>query len=772
MQIWKVAAVLLTVNFHGQSAFAQLPAFPGAEGAAKYVTGGRGGDIYKVTNLNDSGAGSLRFGIQNAPTSGRTIVFDVAGTIHLNSSLDFNGRSNITVAGQTAPGGGITLSGRSLRINNADNVVVQFLRIRPGAAASNADGLWVQASTNIMVDHVTTAWSTDESLSVTHNSDIVTVQWSTMFQGLLGHSFGSLINDGRYTFHHNLYAHNRSRNPRAQDERSDLTLDWVNNVIYNPGDRFGYSGSDKYDMNMVGNYGIKGPDSQNSTPANYMMRTTGSSQARFFVDGNYMDIVRDSYVNGVNLEGTNLFHPSDSQGQSDTNLMSGRFDGGGVLHEVTTHTAERAYIHALTRTGAVNYRDAHDRDMIRSIINQQPGHISHESEWGASPVLPVGTPKVDSSGDGIPDDWAIARGLDPNTQHHQTLASSGYTYLEEYIHSATPSFAYAPASTVPHSISTAFGRGADAQVNENGGASAVSSGAGSGEAIALQWGGPTGTTNQTMLLRFDLSQLEPGSLDYARLELTAASEIIGSHTFKVWGLEHDAVGWDWDENTVEYANAPGLEFDGNSGTLGIDPRYTANGQLAATNNLPLPVPDDLLVLGEFTIGSTAPNEIVAFDDLNLAVFLNLAAFFESDEMAGLATIIVQKIGGGSAASFFSKEGDPENAPRLAVEGVVAAVAPTVLPGDFNNDGVVDAADYTIWRNHFGDETEDGINNAGDGQNGVDLADYEIWKQHFGSSNLGSGSLTRAPVPEPTTFGLFVSGLASVLAALARRRRWR
>jgi pectinesterase len=268
MRLQTLIAGLLLLLTAGEVA-AQLLAFPGAEGVARHITGGRGGDVYKVTNLNDSGPGSLRNGLQTSPTLGRTIVFDVAGTIQLNSSLDIT-RDNITIAGQTAPAGGITLAGHRLRVSDAENVVVQFLRVRPGYNNTGADpdAIWVSGSTGVMLDHITASWGVDETVSTTHNSNNVTVQWSTISQALYtgghsegdGHSYGSLINGGAYSYHHNLYAHNKSRNPRAQSSGNYLRLDFVNNVMFNPQDRFGYNDSDDpYDMNMVGNYAIKGP---------------------------------------------------------------------------------------------------------------------------------------------------------------------------------------------------------------------------------------------------------------------------------------------------------------------------------------------------------------------------------------------------------------------------------------------------------------------------------------------------------------------------------
>jgi hypothetical protein len=768
---WLLAAAILSAV---QGAQAQIPAFPGAEGVAKNITGGRGGDVYKVTNLADSGAGSLRHGIQTAPTTGRTIVFDVAGTINLATSLDFNGKDNVTIAGQTAPGGGITLAGHRLRINSLknngtvvdqlNNVIVQHLRVRPTNQNANTDGVWVESGNGVIVDHVTTSWSVDESISVTHDSDNVTVQWSTMTQGLFDHSYGSLLNGGTYTYAYNFYAHNKSRNPRLQESGdSIMELDFVNNVIYNPQDKFAYGGGEYY-VNIVGNYGIRGPGTNDTNHA--LIRDT-DTESHFYLDGNLVDNNNDGTINGVVplLEGGShdaaIFH----DGQSYT-LLPSRVN----VPQTNVMTANKAYVHVLSRAGAATYRDAHDRDMIYSVINQQPGFISDETEWGPMPTLPTGSPLADANGDGVPDVWASANYGDTSTPLNTTVAPDGYTYLEKYVHSLTP-YAYAPTNTVPHTIRTSFGNGADAQVNENGGTSATSSGSGAGSAINVHWDGTSGSTNQAMLLRFDLSEIVPGSVDSARLELTAASNVTGAHEFKVYGLIHDAEGWDWDESTVDFVSAPGLVFNGNSRTLGIDPRYTADGQPAERDNQPLPAPADVLALGALSFGSLAAGQTVSFDNLNLAVLLNLAAYFEGEDQQGLVTLIVEQINSSTAAGFYSKEGSAEFAPRLVVDALLNEVAPPVLAGDYNGDGIVDAVDYTVWRNNLGEGDESNINNAGDGLNGVDPADYDWWKQHYGdTAELGAGGLASSAVPEPANVSLAILALSAFAFRSRSERR--
>jgi hypothetical protein len=801
---------LLAVN---TSAWAIL-AFPGAEGVAKDVSGGRGsmanpGDVYIVTTLEDYDpdddpdfstdrqhpfdsaetpiVGSLRHGILTAPSTGRTIVFTVGGQIDLHDSLRFDGKSNITIAGQTAPGGGITLAKHDMNINNANNVIVQHVRIRPGDRTSanhpnpayapgpqyDPDALWVETSSNVMIDHVSASWAVDETISTTHGSDNVTIQWSMIYQPLYNgghtegpdHAYGSLINGHDYTYHHNFYAHTNSRAPRPQiSSGNELHLDWVNNVIYNPHDQFGNSsGNQEYYMNYVGNYGLKGPETNDSIEWLMSPGTQIDTPPHIYHPGNFVDWNRDGILNGTAATASDVVRT----GHAYTNETSRLFPE--LLPETNMKTAQQAYIQVLSRAGVTNYRDPIDHRAIRSALNHMGDQIETQADVGGYPTLPGGSPLPDSNSDGVPDAWATANGFNTGMPLNATFAPDGYSYLEKYIHSLTP-FAYSPVNTVEHTIRTSYGNGADAQVNENGGLSATSSGNGTGSAINVHWDGSSGSTNQAMVLRFDLSELQPGSIDFARLDLTAAANITGTHQFKVYGLEHDDDSWDWNESTVQFNNAPGLVFDGNSRTLGIDPRYTANGNPGTQTNSPLPAAEDLITLGTFTIGSTSAGQTVSFDNLNLAVFLNLAAFYESDDMAGLATIVIEQIASSSAASFYSHEGSETFAPRLILDAIMAE-APELLVGDYNGDGKVSAADYTVWRDTLGSTTD--LRANGDDSNSViDLDDYQVWLDNYGNtSEGGSGSsVGSTAVPEPGAIVLLA--FASIAWLCGSPRRWR
>jgi pectate lyase len=257
-----VAAAVALLIAPATVAIAQLKAFPGAEGAGANATDGRGGDVYHVTKLTDytgspalsTRQGTLRHAISSADGP-RTIVFDVGGTIQLLDELSVN-RSNITIAGQTAPGPGITLRDYTFQVTSSSStvvsdVIVRHIRSRKGDLTTSKDAAGVLGSgttQNVILDHISASWGEDEVLSVTNNATNVTVQYSHISEGLNaeGHGFGSLVRprvNSSVSFHHNLFANSQSRQARlgTYDDRL-LQFDFRNNVVYNWGDRAGYAG--------------------------------------------------------------------------------------------------------------------------------------------------------------------------------------------------------------------------------------------------------------------------------------------------------------------------------------------------------------------------------------------------------------------------------------------------------------------------------------------------------------------------------------------------
>ncbi|HEY3350085.1 MAG TPA: glycoside hydrolase family 88 protein [Thermoanaerobaculia bacterium] len=355
-------------------------AFPGAEGFGARAAGGRGGDTYRVTTLADSGPGSLREGVASA-RGPRTIVFDVAGTIFLASPLLLD-KPFLTLSGETAPGGGVTVAGFTTSVARTHDVVVRYLRFRTGdrnCPAYQDDSLNVFHATDVIVDHVSASWSVDETLSVTH-SDRVTVQWSIIAQSLDAschekgrHGYGSLLRygDGSLTFHHNLYAHHASRNPRLGD---GLLLDFVNNVVYDWGFEAGYSGpaaEGSPRLNYVANVLVAGP----STPAD--------RRGRAFLGGSTATLIHQR-ENRIDAGYAVPPAPSPAGGEA--------FAGAYMLRTepfeappVKTDEPGTAYRRVLLEAGTSRTRDAVDRRIVASVESRTGGLIDSQEQVGGWP---------------------------------------------------------------------------------------------------------------------------------------------------------------------------------------------------------------------------------------------------------------------------------------------------------------------------------------------------------------------------------------------------
>lgn len=747
---WQLIAVGLVVA-PWSSAWGQatIPAFPGAEGAGKFAAGGRGGAVYIVKNLNNSGTGSLREGISTA-FGPRIIVFEVSGTIHLTSDLTIN-RSDITIAGQTAPAGGITLADRALRVSNVSDVVVQHLRVRPGNTYTGGDSgpptgyepdsVSVTSSQRVVLDHISSSWSTDEVLSVTNFSTDVSVQWSMISEALHDsnhskgeHGYGSLLRGIDISFHHNLYAHNWSRNPRPGWLENNITpgsYDFVNNVIYNPEDKYGYSVAENFGFNLVGNYGIAGPD----TNEDYLFDGGGYGN-QIYARDNYLDN-NLTFLSAV-LDGG----PSGAltlSGQH-TPLMS-RVDVPEISNETS---APLALQQVLSYAGASAWRDAVDKRVVKDVFNQTGSVINSQNEVGGWPTLPSNMAALDP--DGLPDWWKTAKGLDPddNTIGLQyDPDGSGYTYLEKYLHELNAAYMPRTQGLSQVVISTAYGAGADAQVSEN---SDVSSGVGDSPVLNATYAGPAGNLNEYSLLRFDLSQIEQGSIADAQLELTSFRNTVGERLVRIYGLLPDASSEDWIENSVEFDGAPGFVFDGDSGTRGRDG-------------------DQWLNLGEFFEANSAEGDTWPLDNLALAAYLNQLSFREGEDKT--VTLAVERYNSVAVQTqFASKEATyldstapgsvPAGtyAPRLVLDAVLL---PGMGPdGDFDGDNDVDGDDFLWWQIHDG--SPEGL---------------ALWEANYGTvlEPLGDSS-TAIPEPNSAVLLLCLAGLGLLGrrgAGRARRR---
>ncbi len=418
-----------------------LSAFPGAEGYGALSVGGRGGRVIEVTNLNDSGPGSLREAIEACGP--RIVVFRVSGTIELQSFLIVE-NSHITIAGQTAPGGGICLKNYPLEVK-ADHVIIRYMRFRLGGGEKAIeDSLSVKAGRNIIIDHCSASWSGDETLSVTASENIlgnVTIQWCMITESLnyRGHGYGSLVRGcfgNGYTFHHNLYAHHHGRNPRPgnnNDYISDadgLILDFRNNVIYNWGGSHAGYNADKdtvTKMNFVGNYYKQGPDSSNDEA----FREQCTYSKAYFSDNSMNGTCPEDPWSLVRFENF-------SEAKKAAYKQSGPFPVGS---EVATDDALTAYKKVLANAGAtLPQRDAVDVRIVNDVVNGTGGIIDSEDEVGGWPELAPGVPLPDTDHDGMPDDWELARRLDPSDSGDSAKDrdADGYTNVEEYINGLCP----------------------------------------------------------------------------------------------------------------------------------------------------------------------------------------------------------------------------------------------------------------------------------------------------------------------------------------------
>ncbi len=418
-----------------------LPAFPGAEGAGAMAVGGRGGRVIQVTNLDDSGPGSLR---EACTLEGpRTVIFRVSGIIDLKGPLDIK-HGQLTVAGQTAPGDGVCLRGGDVGVK-ADDVVLRYLRVRPGdVSGKEYDGISVSNSHRVVIDHCSVSWSVDEVLSVTGASDAVTVQWCIIAEALRNsvhhkgaHSMGSLLRseNGTYSFHHCLYAHNNTRNPRPGDNYNGspgVLLDFRNNVIYDWGGMCGYGAEERFRLNYAGNFLKAGPST-----ANDERRTAfhiGGPGNRAFLSGNGLDGFPEADTDNQRL----LAWPGKL---SETDRATVIAPTAYEAPPVATESARDASSAVLEGAGAtLPKRDAVDARIVRE-VREGTGHIiDSQREVGGWPEYASSPAPEDRDVDGMPDAWEHRHGLNPNdpADGPQKANGDGYTNLEEYLNALAP----------------------------------------------------------------------------------------------------------------------------------------------------------------------------------------------------------------------------------------------------------------------------------------------------------------------------------------------
>ena len=446
-------------------------AFPGAEGGGMYTTGGRGGRIIHVTNLNDSGTGSLRAAVE--ASGPRIVVFDVAGIIELSSKLRIR-NGDLTIAGQTAPGDGICIKNYATVVE-ADNVIIRFVRFRLGDQGANADdgedAIWGRRQKDIIIDHCSMSWSIDECASFYGNSNF-TMQWCILTESLRhsvhgkgSHGYGGIWGGENASFHHNLLANHDSRNPRfdhpeiyenPSDPDRRGNVDYRNNAVYNWGSNSTYGGEGGH-FNMVGNYYRQGPASRDRAyfiDANGIYTSNGTDYGYpyLYMDGNhYVQYPDMTAGDGVywHDHGTNI--PPDASRLLSSLLSISGPDGQTVY--TTTHSAQDAFALICETGGASLVRDEVDD---RACLDAQSGTASYPDGGNGSEGGIVDTPsavggwpeysadteneandKTDTDGDGIPDWFEEKFGLDTESDDSKAMTvdvKGRYTNIEMYLH--------------------------------------------------------------------------------------------------------------------------------------------------------------------------------------------------------------------------------------------------------------------------------------------------------------------------------------------------
>ncbi len=414
-----------------------LLAFPGARGFGARVTGGRGGRVIKVTTLAASGAGSLQAALDvDEP---RIIVFAVSGVIEAGMIEVPYG--DVTIAGQSAPGGGITIAGRLYAAYDASvgNMIVRHVRVRPeydGSAGEQFDAIQFSLNHHFIFDHVSVSGGVDETVDL-YSAQDATVQWSTIESSATSghpeglHNYG-LINgpDGvRVSIHHNLFAHHRNRCPALANGPAEM----INNVVYNVRHGFVHHNPASGPFNLIGNTFVTGSDDslfpfffddENSSPA---------ADLSYYLSDNWLDGTNSDCSEG---------ELTDPWGQCDYDLYAPESlradaqhdfsDSGDAYYPTDVHAASEAY------QAVLDWAGAQPRDVIAARSAQET--TDRTGEWGARipsdllEGLSPGSPPTDDDDDGMADDWETEHGLDPSDgTDHATEMDSGYTAIEEYL---------------------------------------------------------------------------------------------------------------------------------------------------------------------------------------------------------------------------------------------------------------------------------------------------------------------------------------------------
>lgn len=794
-----LASKFLLLALFAAPCAAQLPVFPGAEGYGGTFNGMApvGGwfanaSVYHVTTTADTinattgkpDVGTLRgafydYTNPNSPKQGvknRVVVFDVGGVFQLTQgSLDIKTVENIYVAGQTAPSP-VTVYGDTTQITKSNNtitgnVALRYMTFRKGVGDgedaitfSGGSGTGSIAS-NMILDHVSASWAEDEDLSVANNNTNVTVQYSIIADALTsGHAYGSLIRpqiDSSVSFHHNLYANNASRQARFGTYNAEtLTADFRNNVIYNWRDRASYTGGSSEaeqeytDVNYVGNYLVAGSGTVGS--ANRAFSVDKNVDSRVYQSGNFIDSDKALNPGGV-PNGSDLgwaaFQVSTPVTDQTLTQMASPF----ATSPVTTQTAPNAFNQVLSHVG--NYwwqREAIDARIINNVETNTgpPGGIAAAAPGAAELAALLATPTTtraagyDTDNDGMPNSWELAHGLNPNlaSDAFGDFDADGYVNVIEHVNDAGAF----PAPTPIKFVGAGIARYALANNwrTDDGGIT-------TGTAWQPSWYDAANIASGTVVvdavgqhagdLKLGLAAADAPTLTISNGWLNVADTLtIGGHAssaaqlnvsggeLTVASLQKGAAGSFALTGGELHANQVGFSLTNNGGRIAPG---SSVGATAVTGDLSL-------TTGTLEIELASAS---SFDQVSATGALTLGGALDVIPLGGYAPVSGSWLIG-TASSVSGAFSSVTSGYSVRVSGGNVFLDFGSLPGDFNSDGHVDAADYTVWRDTLS------VSNPGG---------YAIWAANF-NAGAAAASPSSSAVPEPSSLIVLIATLAGLV----------
>ncbi|MBW3602280.1 MAG: pectate lyase precursor [Actinobacteria bacterium] len=454
-----VAALIAAVGAApGAAQPAEVPAFPGAEGFGAMVTGGRGGDVYVVTTLEGFGEGSFGDALDPASCAPRIVVFAVSGVIEGDFDLTCG---DITIAGQTAPGAGVTIRGRidAYGASPAGNIIMRHIRVRPGPAEpENAhfhDAIQLSNNPGVILDHVSASWGTDEAVDLFEGSGDITIQWSTVEESRAEghpdgpHNKGMIVGPGveRVSIHHVLFAHHRDRCPAVASGPAEV----INVVAYDCKDSFVHHNPADGEFHLRSNVYRRGPSVETGLFVPIFFDDEEPGDTAYYVAGNLID--DPGVVEGVvdDIWAQPYAHPNleFAGGQQYRIDEPTNFSADSPDHvTVTVDDAQAAYEAVLAQAGAFP-RDGVTARTIQEVRDRGGSWGASEPDDLLAGLDPAEAP-TDADADGMADAWEVEQGLDPGDgEDHATVMASGYTAVEEYINEVADELVLSAPSADP-----------------------------------------------------------------------------------------------------------------------------------------------------------------------------------------------------------------------------------------------------------------------------------------------------------------------------------